>query len=155
MYGVERSETNYCNMLWYYSISYESLFAHVWLPVMAIKSQFQFALLYRCTGERKDLQTAPPLLRPGSRHPLPAACGSHEPHPSPDSPRWNIRVPIAPAKLHHLAGKVSKSCYKLREDRVAPHLWTLYWCPGDVMRIIPPLSGAKKKKKNDWNKNGF
>lgn len=72
--------------------------------------------------------------------------------PALDSPRWNIRVPIPPAKLHHLAGKVSKSCYKLREDRVAPHLWTLYWCPGDVMRIIPPLSGAKKK---DWNKKGF
>lgn len=25
MYGVERSKANYCNMQWYYSISYESL----------------------------------------------------------------------------------------------------------------------------------
>lgn len=56
-----------------------------------------------------------------------------------NSPRLNITVPIPPAKLHHLARKVSKSCYKLREDRAAHHLWTLHWCPEDVMRNIPPL----------------
>lgn len=59
-----------------------------------------------------------------------------------NSPRWNIRAPIPPAKLHHLAGKASKSCYKLREDRVAHHLWTLHWSPGDVIRIIPSLFDA-------------
>lgn len=72
------------------------------------------------------------------------------PSPPLNSPWQNIRVPIPPAKLHHLAGKASKSCYKLREDRVAHHLWTLHWCPGDVIRIIPPLFDAKKKKPQSW-----
>lgn len=64
-------------------------------------------------------------------------------------PQSNIRASIPPAKFHHLAGKVSKSCYKLREDRVATHLPTLHWCPKDVMRIIPLLSDARRGKKNN------
>lgn len=73
---------------------------------------------YRCTGARKDLQAAPPLLRPGGHRHLPTACRRHEPHPTTQL----SMVKYKGAKLHHLAGKVSKSCYKLREDRVAHHL---------------------------------
>lgn len=70
-------------------------------------------------------------------------------------PQSNIRASIPPAKFHHLAGKVSKSCYKLREDRVATHLPTLHWCPQDVMRIIPLLSDARSGKKKQYNESSF
>lgn len=69
-----------------------------------------------------------------------------------NSPWQNIRAPIPSAKLYHLAGKASKSCYKLREDRVAHHLWMPHWSPGDVIRITPALFNAKKP---NHDKTGF
>lgn len=147
MYGVERSKANYCNMQWYYSISYESLSLICDSLWWQLKVYFNLCPFIGAQEQEKIYRQH--LLCWDQRH-LPTACRRHEPHPTTQL----SMVKYTGAKLHHLAGKVSKSCYKLREDRVAHHLWTLHWCPGDVMRMIPPLSDAKKIT-NDWNENGF